>query len=52
VQATEEAVLDAAKEGNLGALTKLLGEDPALLNCIDEVRIARAWGLRAWPSYR
>jgi hypothetical protein len=41
-----QAVLDAAKRGDLGALTRLLDEDPALLNYRDKARIARAWGAR------
>lgn len=40
-QATVEEVIDAAEEGDLAALVRLLGEDPTLLNCKDRVRIPR-----------
>jgi hypothetical protein len=48
VQATAEAVQIAAGTGNFWGLTWLLDEDPALLNCKDEV--LRKWGLKASPS--
>jgi hypothetical protein len=50
VQATAEAVLDAANNGDLEALMRLLGEDPALLHCKGgEVRIARTKGTGDGP---
>jgi hypothetical protein len=48
VQAIEKAALYAASKGDLMSLTKLLGEDPTLLNRKNEVRTSRArWPLRA-----
>lgn len=37
-QAPDRAVLDAARVGDLPALERLLGENPALANCADQVR--------------